>query len=391
MLDSSDALAEEPSPLAQLLSRTTTNTVAKGAHRVRVTGSQAIERLAASSDAGRPTFAGSQEAYDPTMSVTVIATGGTIASTRGDDDRVTATLSGAELLDALPPMDLDVEVVELPVAGSWNLTSQEAAAVVTEARRALERGAAGVVITHGTDVLEETAWLAELLVRPHVDGPVVLTASMRHASEFAGDGPRNLWDALRVAADPAARGRGAMVCANGELHHARWVTKTHATAIGTFDSPGRGPIGEVGEREVTFLAPSPAAPPASERAPEGRVPVLVSHWDADPGVVEWHLDRGADALVIQAGGAGNVNRGLAEGLMAPLERGLPVMVSTRCARGEASPIYGGIGGFATLHGAGAVSSHGLGSGKARLALQVALGNAAAGQVAAYAERLASPR
>ncbi len=164
------------------------------------------------------------------MAVTVIATGGTIASTRGVDGRVTATLSGAELLDSLPPIDLDVEVVELPVAGSWNLSSELAADVVTEARRALDGGADGVVVTHGTDVLEETAWLAELLVRPHADGPVVLTAAMRHASEFAGDGPRNLLDALRVAADPDARGRGALVCANGELHHARWVTKTHATA-----------------------------------------------------------------------------------------------------------------------------------------------------------------
>ena len=69
--------------------------------------------------------------------------------------------------------------------------------------------------------------------------PVVLTAAMRHASEFGGDGPRNLLDAIRVAADPAAVGRGAMVCANGELHHARWVTKTHATAVCTFESPGQ--------------------------------------------------------------------------------------------------------------------------------------------------------
>lgn len=330
----------------------------------------------------------SQEPYDPPMAVTVIATGGTIASTRGADGRVTATLSGAELLDALPPMDLDVEVVDLPVAGSWNLTSAQAEAVVREAAAAIERGSQGVVVTHGTDVLEETAWLAELLVRPRTDAPVVLTAAMRHASEYAGDGPRNLLDALRVAADPGTRGRGALVCANGELHHARWVTKTHATALATFESPGHGPVGEVDERRVRYRAASPPPPPVIEGTVSGRVPILCSHWDVDPELVGWYLDGRADGFVVEATGAGNVNRGLAEGLTEALSQGLPVVVATRCARGAATPIYGGVGGFASLHAAGAVSSDGLGAGKARLALQLAIGAASGGSASEVFEQLA---
>ncbi len=356
---------------------------------MRVTGAQAIQQVDVAADAGVGTPHSSQEPYHPPMAVTLIATGGTIASTRGADGRVTATLVGSELLAGVP-VDADVEVVDLRVAGSWNLTSAQAAEVVGQARRAIESGAEGVVVTHGTDVLEETAWLAELLVRPMVDAPVVLTASMRHASEFAGDGPRNLLDALRVAADPAARGRGALVCVNGELHHARWVTKTHATALATFDSPGRGPVGEVGEASVRFLAASPAATPRSELAPAGVVPILSSQWDADADLVDWHLSRGADGLVVEASGAGNVNRNLAAGLMGALERGVPVVVASRCRRGEPTPIYGGDGGFATLHAAGARSSHGLTAGKARLALQVALGNAEGGDVAELFERLAEP-
>jgi L-asparaginase len=324
------------------------------------------------------------------MAVTVIATGGTIASTRGDDGRVTATLTGAELLDALPPMDVRVQIVELPVSGSWNLSSEQAGAVVAAARRAADEGAEGVVVTPGTDVLEETAWLAELLVRPHVATPVVLTASMRHASEFAGDGPRYLLDAVRVSVHPDAVGRGALVCANGELHHARWVTKTHATAVATFGSPGRGPVGEVGEHDVRFLAPSPATTTALDLPLSGRVPVLCSHWDADPELVDWYLQGRADGFVIEATGAGNVNRGLVDGLMAALDRGLPVVVATRCARGEATPIYGGVGGFASLHASGAVSAHGLGAGKARLALQLAIGNAHGEQVPRLFEQLATP-
>lgn len=325
------------------------------------------------------------------MAITLIATGGTIASTRGADGTVTATRGGAELLAELPATDVRVDVVDLAVAGSWNLSSAQAEQIVATARRALDGGAEGVVISHGTDVLEESAWLAELLVRPHTDRPVVLTASMRHGSEFAGDGPRNLYDAIRVAADPTAVGRGALVCVNGELHHARWVTKTHATALHTFESPGHGPVGEVGEAGLRFVAAAPASPPPLADALAGRVPVLSSHWDADPELVEWYLDGRADGLVVEAGGAGNVNRNIADGLLLAFERDVPVVVATRCRQGAVAPVYGGPGGFATLHARGAMSSAGLSAGKARLTLQAAI--AAGGDAAAVRscfERLAAP-
>lgn len=335
------------------------------------------------------------------MAVTLIATGGTIASTRDAGGGVTASLTGADLVDALDPADLsacggptEIDVVDAPVPGSWNMSTARAAEVVGLAAEAIASGAEGVVITHGTDVLEETAWLAELLVSPRHDAPVLMCAAMRHASEFAGDGPRNLFDALRVAADPSSRGRGVMVCANGELHHSRWVTKTHATAVNTFESPGRGPVGEVGEQAVRFLAPSPDAPPALDGRLDSTVPVVGSHWGADPDLIDWYVDRGADGFVVEASGAGNVNSALVEGLGRALEAGRPVVVASRCRRGEATPIYGGAGGFATLHAAGAVSSRGLTAGKARLALQLALGVAGAMSEpvgpADLFERLATP-
>lgn len=314
------------------------------------------------------------------MSLTLIATGGTIASTPGEDGAVTATLSGRDLLDRSGADAADVDVVDLSVPGSWNLSTELAATIATHARTALEDGADGVVITHGTDVLEETAWLAELIVRRATGhGGLVFTAAMRHAGEFGGDGPRTLADALRVAADPAARDRGALVCVNGELHHARWVTKTDTTALCTFASPRRGPVGTVDELGVRFVAPSPRPTPApafdDDGSPElgGPVAVVTSHWETDPGLVPWHLERGVRGLVVEGGGAGNVNGGLVDGLLEALRRDVPVVVTSRCRAGEVVPIYGGRGGFATLHAAGAIASHGLGSGKARLALQVALG------------------
>lgn len=314
------------------------------------------------------------------MSITLIATGGTIASTRGVDGAVSATLSGHDLLGLLGHTGSEVEVVDLSVPGSWNLTTEVACTVAAHAREALENGADGVVVTHGTDVIEETAWLAELLVRRATErGPLVFTAAMRHAGEFGGDGPRNLADAIRVAGDPQASDRGALLCVNGELHHARWVTKTHATALCTFASPGRGPIGEVGESAVRFFADAPPAAPAGRLDEDGvvvlggPVPVIASHWEVDPDLVGWHLDRGAAGFVVEGSGAGNVNGGLVDGILAALAAGVPVVLTTRCRAGEVTPIYGGRGGFATLESAGAIASHGLGSGKARLALQVALG------------------
>ena len=331
------------------------------------------------------------------MSITLIATGGTIASTRGSDGALTATLSGQDLLGTNGRLDaeVDVEVVDLSVPGSWNLSTAMACSVADHARAALERGAEGVVVTHGTDVLEETAWLAELLARPATArGALVFTGAMRHADELGGDGPRNLSDALRVAADPAARDRGALVCVNGQLHHARWVVKTHASAICTFASPDRSPIGSVDEQRVRFVLDPPPPPPPS-RVDEagvsvigGAVPILASHWDFDPELIPWSLDRGAAGIVVEAGGAGTVNGGLVDGIETALASGIPVVITSRCRAGEVTPTYGGRGGFATLAGLGAIASHGLSAGKARLALRVALGiDPDVGSVAAYFDAL----
>lgn len=328
------------------------------------------------------------------MTVTLIATGGTIASTIGEDGAATATRSGADLLGLvraeLPELDAPlvegVEVVDLPVPGSWNMSGAHALRIALAARDALLGGAQGVVVTHGTDVLEETAFLIELVCRSVTGhGPVVLTASMRNGSEPGFEGPRNLADALRVAGAPVAAGRGALVCVNGEVHHARWVVKTHATALDTFRSPGRGPLGEVDTGGVRFhTSPPPAPPDLTESGAELRcdatVPIVVSHADTDEALVPWHLDRGARGLVVEAGGAGNVNVGLVPGLERALGTGVPVVVASRCRAGAVTPTYGGAGGFATLGARGAISSRGLTAGKARLALQLALssGVAAAG-------------
>ena len=163
------------------------------------------------------------------------------------------------------------------------------------------------------------------------------------------------------------------MCANGELHHARWVRKSHATALSTFVSPGRGPVGEVSERGVRFFCGSPPTPPSGSDEVVGAVPIVTSHWDVDEDLIVFHLGRGARGIVVEGGGAGNVNQALVPGILDALGAGVPVLGTTRCATGEVTAIYGGNGGFASLAAIGVLPSHGLSTGKARLTLAVALG------------------
>lgn len=306
------------------------------------------------------------------MPIVLVATGGTIASTLGPNQRAVSTLSGRELLGFLPDdAASDVEVVDLSVAGSWNLGTDGAVAVAAAIRQAANDGAEGVVVTHGTDVMEETAWVCELLTRS-AGIPVVFTGSMRHADDPNYEGPRNLSNALAVARVAPAAARGTMLCMEGDLHAARYVVKTHATAQQTFMSFDRPPVGHVAS-QVTWTSAAVAAPPLVGEVPAGPVPIVVSHWDADPEPVRRWVDDGVAGLVVEGTGAGNINIHLVAELERAVERGVPVVVATRCRGGAVEPIYGGPGGFGILGDHGLVGSAGLTAGKARLALQLLLG------------------
>lgn len=309
--------------------------------------------------------------------VLLVATGGTIAS-RPTPGGVTAVLAGAEVLATVPEttraaLGVEVDVVDLAQGASWNLTPAAMLRVATTAAEALSTGGYdGAVVTHGTDVLEESAFLAHLL---GVD--VVVTGAMRNDGEVGADGPRNLADALAVAADPAARGRGALVVMNGEIHSARWATKTDTSSPATFRSPAGMPLGSVGGGSaVRFVVPPgvPALPPPVRPEIDPAVAVVVAHGGVDGDVVGWHLERGVRGLVVVGTGTGNVNESLVPGIEAALAAGVPVVVAARPPTGPVVPVYGGPGGFAGLTRAGAISSGDLGWVKARLALMVALGN-----------------
>jgi L-asparaginase len=295
------------------------------------------------------------------LTILLLATGGTIASQKQPDGGVSVALTGAQLLESVSAVyTSDVEVIDVTHGPSWNFDIATMASIARHARDALLDGsAAGVVVTHGTDTVEETLWLTDLLAFDAMsNGPIVFTASMRNAGEPDSDGPSNLRDALALAHSKEGFGRGALLCVNGEIHEARWVTKTDSQRTDTFKSFNVRPY---------------QRPPTSGEV-EPIVVVIRSYGGMDGEIVDWHLSRGARGVVIEGTGAGNVSGALLPGIERALSSGVPVVVATRCLTGEVAPIYGGPGGGHTLAGLGVIGAAELSAAKARLALAVALGN-----------------
>jgi L-asparaginase len=269
------------------------------------------------------------------LDVVLIALGGTISvRARGQEGRLT----GAEITAAVPGLEelgtrLDVRDVRAVPSGS--LTFGQILDVVTVAAEAVAGGADGVVVTQGTDTLEETAFLTDL-VWPH-EAPFVLTGAMRQPAMAGADGPANVLAAVLVAAAREARGRGALVVLNDEIHAARWVRKTHSTSPATFASPSAGPLGRVVEGRVRMLLDAPRRPPwpagvDRERLDRTRVALHVVTLD-DDGTQLDGLEATHAGLVVAGFGVGHVPGVLAARLGALAER-MPVVLTSRTGSGS---------------------------------------------------------
>lgn len=305
----------------------------------------------------------------------VIATGGTIAMKI--DARVGGpmpALTGDDLVDAVPRLRAiaDITVCNLFNKPSDHLDAQDwrTLASATAAALADER-VDGVLISHGTDTLEETAWFLDLTVT--CDKPVVLVGAQRNASALDFDGPRNLLAGVRACVAPACRGLGVIVAMNEELHAAREVTKTHTSSVASFGSGGFGLLGTVSEQGVA-VARRPVARPtfALAGASLPRVDIVAMHAGADGLMVRAALAHGSQGLVVQALGLGNVSRDLAAAIGQALDAGVPVVIASRCPQGSVAPVYGFEGGGLQLQARGAVFAGDLSPQKARILLMLAL-------------------
>ncbi|MER6473155.1 asparaginase [Streptomyces collinus] len=300
----------------------------------------------------------------------LIATGGTISSRRSPNGLL-AGATGAELLARSELGALDVQVDDLTTRGSYSFSLADLVALAHRTRDALTGGADAVVITHGTDTMEESAFLLDLF---HDDPrPVVLTGAQRPFDSPAPDGPANLAAAFAVAADAGARGVGPLLVFDGLAWQARGVRKVETLASGAFDAPGRGPCLRVTPDGVRPLG-ARSRPPAFDLDAVDELPrvdVVTAYAGCDGALLEAAVAAGARGVVLQALGAGNAGPAVTGTVGRLVAEGVPVLVCSRAFSGPVTPLYAG-GGGADLDRAGAVFAGDLSPWQARLLLSVAL-------------------
>jgi L-asparaginase len=314
----------------------------------------------------------------------VCSFGGTIAMT--GDDGVTPALDGDDLVAAVPALaDIGrMECRTVANVGSPSVSFDMLLEGLAWAHRMVDDGAAGVIVTHGTDTMEETAYLLDLLWdRPE---PLVITGAMRSPDEPGADGPANLLDAAIVAASWQARGAGAVVVMNGEVHRAVTVTKTHSFAMDAFASPWMGALGRVVEGVFEPVTrpdgPCPAALPVPQRVVN--VPVVTPALGCDGEVLrQLVVSQDCAGIVIAGMGAGHVPESYLDAVDVAAERGIPLVMTTRTRGGRTGrTTYAYPGAEIDLERRGVIFAGLLQPLKARILLGVLLGLGASRQTIA---------
>ncbi|WP_082191125.1 asparaginase [Peribacillus loiseleuriae] len=236
----------------------------------------------------------------------------------------------------------------------------------------LEQPIDGVVITHGTDTLEETAYFLDLTIQTSI--PIVVTGAMRSSNEIGSDGLYNFISSIKVAICDQAIGKGVLIVLNDEIHTAANATKTHTSNVSTFQSPQYGPIGIVTKRAVFFHH----HPEHQEKYPlekvSKRVTLLKAHAGMDSSLFYALKDMNIDGLVIEALGQGNMPPQTIKGIEALLAANIPVVIVSRCFNGIVQDVYGYNGGGKHLKDIGIIFSNGLNGQKARIKLLIGLHN-----------------
>lgn len=303
--------------------------------------------------------------------VAVISLGGTISCLPEEDTAgVVPALGAADLVENL------AAAAQLPsvITRTWStrdsseITFDELIDLATEVRRQYADGVRGVIITQGTDTIEETAYALDLLLGD--DHPVVVTGAMRDASRPGSDGMANLGAALLVAARDELREIGSVVVFDHQIHAARWVRKTHTTQLGAFQSPGLGPLGWITEDHPNFVLKPFRRPadPITARKADRRVLLLTAQMDDHPQIIDFIASSGYSGAVIAGMGGGHVDGAFSESLGA-LAQNIPVVFTSRTGAGEVlQKTYGSPGAEIDLINRGLIPAGSLDDLKARILL-----------------------
>jgi len=307
--------------------------------------------------------------------VRLIATGGTIAMKIDPVKKAPVpAISGEDLVATVPdiPKYATVEVENLANVPSDYMDADLCVKLQKSVNTALARPeVAGVVVSHGTDTLEETAYFLDLTVRS--EKPIVLIGAQRNASEHDFDGPRNLLNAVRICVSPEAKNMGAMICLNNQINAARNVTKMHTSSVETFNSADFGFLGYAdNDRVIFYRYPLRRQHIALTTDSLPYVEIVAMYGGATGSMVKAAADQGAKGIVIQALGWGNVNIPMFEAIKYAIGKGIPVVISTRVPTGRVLPVYGFAGGGKTLKDAGTIFADDLTPQKSRILLMLAL-------------------
>ncbi len=306
--------------------------------------------------------------------VRIIATGGTIAMRFDPYSKgLIPTLTTKELVDGVPGLDrlAEFEVIQWSNIPSPHITPQKMFELAQYINASLVHNEAdGIVVTHGTDTLEETAYLNHLILKSHK--PVIFTAAMRTDPDLGIDGPRNILNAVRVAICNEAHNVGVMVVMDDEIHDTREVTKTRTSSLSAFKSPGYGPLGMVDKDRVFFNRRSLIRHYIDVNHINTNVDLIKLTAGCDDRYIRASLDAGVDGLIIEAFGRGNVPPIFVDGIRKALEQNVIVVMVSRCFEGRVLGEYSYEGGGKMLHNLGVILGDDLSGQKARILLMVAL-------------------
>lgn len=303
----------------------------------------------------------------------IIHTGGTISMKEGEDGKVSPSAENP-LLSALERLNHPAKLVQESLFNipSPHINIEHWEQLKNRIEKAVnEENMDGIVITHGTDTLEETSYFLDLALNVNV--PIAITGAMRSSNELGADGLINLQSAILVALNEESRDKGVLVVMNDEIHNAKFVTKTHTTNVATFQTPTFGPCGLVTKESVIFFQKLTAY----ERFPLNQltrinVQLLKAYVGMDSFLLEKLAESRCDGVVIEALGAGNLPPSCLDGVAALVKANIPVVIVSRAFNGITQDVYDYVGGGKQLKQQGIIFTKGLSGQKARIKLMVLL-------------------
>jgi L-asparaginase len=306
--------------------------------------------------------------------VAIVFNGGTISMKV--DTRIQAavpSLTGEEIMAMVTGIEkyAEIESHDFSNVPSPHITPEDMVSLCKYIKNLLNReDISGVIVTHGTDSLEETAYLLDLTIKS--EKPLIVTGAMRSSSELGYDGPANLSASICTAISEETWGKGVLVCMNGEINSASEVTKANSMSLSAFRSPGFGPLGIVDNNQVIFYRDNLNRHYIETDSIESRVFLVKCVSGMDSSLIDFSIKQGYRGIVIEGMGRGNVPPKMVDGIKRAIDNGIIVVLVSRCFEGRVLDTYGYPGGGKELKNIGVIFGDNLPGQKARIKLMLAL-------------------